>query len=303
MKVLVTGGTGFIGSNLAKELVDLGHDVTITGCSTERTVEGAKVLNLSLTGIDWSETRYMDVVFHQAANNDTLDQNSRQMTIENVYAPSELFKMAYKGGCRRFVYASSTAVYGNSPPPYVESETILEPLNPYARSKKDFDDFAMHFAENTHNVKVVGLRYCNVYGPGEAHKGRRASMIFQLAKKIVARETPKLFKNGDQKRDWIYVKDVVRANLLAAKYDGSGIFNCGTGTATSFNDLIKYINNATDRFHPVEPEYVDNPYEDAFQNFTQCDMSLAKKELGFKPKYSIKKGIKETVKYVESLTK
>ncbi|MHA1950110.1 MAG: NAD-dependent epimerase/dehydratase family protein [Candidatus Thorarchaeota archaeon] len=298
MKALVTGGSGFVGSNLARELVNLGHEVTITGNSSERKVEGVKTLHLSFAGLDWNKIKDIDVLFHQAANNDTLDNNEHQMMIENVYSPLKLFKHAYRNGCRRFVYASSTAVYGNSPAPYIESETQIEPLNAYAKSKQYFDDFAMLFSK-AKDVKVVGLRYCNVYGPGEGHKGRRASMIYQLAKKMLTKESPKLFRDGEQKRDWIYVKDVVKANLLAAKYDGSGIFNCGTGVATSFNNLVKYIDQDIGILR-IKPEYIDNPYEKAFQNFTQCDMSLAKKELGFTPDYDIRRGIKGTIDHIRS---
>ena len=140
---------------------------------------------------------------------------------------------------------------------------------------------------------MVGLRYCNVYGPGESHKGTRASMVYQLARQMRERN-PRLFKNGEQLRDYIYVKDVVEANMLAAKAKSSCVVNCGSGRATSFNDLVKLLNGffGTSR----SPEYIDNPYEASYQNHTECDMSLAKERLGFAPKFTIKSGIGDYVK-------
>ena len=297
MKILVTGGTGFVGSNLVRELVEAGHEVTITGCSTECKVEEVKILHLSLEGVDWPKIYGQDIVFHQAANNNTLDQDQKEMLRANLYGPIALFSRARDGGCKRFVYASSTAVYGNSPAPYDESETLLEPLNPYADSKARFDNFAMNFAAENKDLSVIGLRYCNVFGPGEEHKGSRASMIYQLATQMIAGKTPKLFKDGKQKRDWIYVKDVVRANMLASEYDGSGIFNCGSGVATSFNDLVTIINDSLKT--SITPEYIDNPYEETYQTFTECNMLKAKEKLKFVPQYKIKDGIREYIEYMK----
>ncbi len=138
------------------------------------------------------------------------------------------------------------------------------------------------------DIRVVGLRYCNVYGPGEAHKGKRASMIFQLARQMREKD-PRLFKFGEQKRDYIYVKDVVTANLKAAEAGESGVVNCGSGAATTFNALVEILNRnlGTER----RPEYIDNPYEAAYQNHTECDMAQAKRLIGFVPEYDIEKGI------------
>jgi len=288
MKILVTGGTGFVGSNLVKSLVDE-HEVTVVGCQTECKIPGIKkFLQLSLEGIDWRHVYGQDICFHQAANNDTLDEDQDEMWRANVYGPIKLFTTMASGGCKKFVYASSTAVYGNSPAPYVVGETAKEPLNAYGRSKKAFDEFAMKFAE-TKKVDVIGLRYCNIYGVGEEHKGHRRSYITQLIEQI-AKGKAKLFKDGEQKRDWIYIKDVVAANLAAARYEGSGIFNIGTGQPVTFNELVKIIGGDS-----CEAIYVDNPKEAAYQNHTECDISATKKELGWSPKFHVQEGINDFV--------
>jgi ADP-L-glycero-D-manno-heptose 6-epimerase len=218
VKVLVTGGTGFVGSNLARRLVADGHEVFITGTRTENTVEGATLLECGFGGVDYSRLGGVEVVYHQAANNDTTCTDGDEMFHANVLGTGDLFDTMYDLGCRQFVYASSTAVYGDAPAPYLEDETTPNPLNVYAESKLRMERAVGLAFLYRRRANVVGLRYCNVYGPGECHKGNRSSMIRQLAVQILQKKRPKLFKDGTQRRDWIYVKDVVEANLLAGKW-------------------------------------------------------------------------------------
>lgn len=294
MRILVTGGTGFIGSNLAKELLLQRHEVFVTGLDEERepSYPPAKNLGYDFASLDWERIGKVDALFHEAAINETTLLDRDQMLKVNLYDSQKLFRDAAHAGCTRIVYASSTAVYGNGPVPYREGQE-LQPLNPYAESKAALDRWAMEFAKEQ-EVKIVGLRYCNVYGPGERRKGERATMIYQLARQMKAGR-PRIFKWGEQKRDYIYVKDVVRANILALRAKESCIVNCGFGQATSFNDIIKILN--AELGLEREPEYIDNPYAARYQNFTQCDMSLAKKKLGFVPEFDIGRGIKD---YYES---
>lgn len=290
MRILVTGGTGFIGSNLVEELMRQGHEVIITGHDAERKPSGfkGKYLQPSFIGLDWDEIDKVDVLFHEAAINDTTLMDKKEMFRANVESTKELFTRVIKNGCKHIVYATSTAVYGNSPAPYKENEGI-EPLNPYAESKVAVDEFAMKLAREHPDVVIVGLRYCNVYGPGEQHKNKRASMIFQLSEQM-KKGNPKLFKDGEQKRDWIYVKDVVRANILASQAKESCIVNCGSGQAVTFNFLVKTLNEVLGTNRDIK--YIDNPYEGRYQNYTECDMTLAKEKIGFVPEYDAAKGIK-----------
>ncbi len=295
MRCLVTGGTGFVGSNLMLKLIEEEHDVVITGSDNEQKLPGfnGKILRPSFVGIDWDELGRVDIVFHQAAITDTLVNDEKEMLRANLYSSQELFRKSVENGCKKIVYASSTAVYGDAPAPYKENGA-MNPLNPYGKSKKLLDEFAMKFAEENPDVNIVGLRYCNVYGPRENHKGKMASMIYQLAHQM-AKGNPRIFKWGEQKRDYIYVKDVITANLLASKAKESCIVNCGYGKATAFNKLIEILNSATGL--NKKPEYIDNPYAGRYQNFTECDMSLAKEKIGFVPKYDPVSGIKD---YYES---
>ena len=289
MRILVTGGTGFIGSNLVLRLLEQGHEIVITGHDAEQTNPNfrGKYLQASLLGIDWEAIGAVDLLFHQAAINDTTSLDEREMIRANATAAMELFRRVAEAGCRRIVYASSTAIYGDAPAPYRE-DAAARPLNPYARSKKELEDRASRFAQTNPQVTVVGLRYCNVYGPRENHKGPRASMIYQLAAQM-RRGNPRLFRYGEQKRDYLYVEDAVRANLLAAEARQSCIVNCGSGAAVPFNDLVGLLN----RTLGVErkPEYIENPYAERYQSHTQCDMTLARQMLGFEPAFDVRKGI------------
>ncbi|HEY4516856.1 MAG TPA: NAD-dependent epimerase/dehydratase family protein [Candidatus Paceibacterota bacterium] len=291
MKVLVTGGTGFIGSNIVEALLGRGDEVVITGHDAEQSLPNFKgtLLLPSLIGIDWSALPPVDILFHEAAYNDTRSQDLREMLHANVAASLELFKRVVEKGCKHIVYASSTAVYGNGPAPYKEDQP-LHPLNPYAQSKQRLEEEIARFARAHPDVVIVGLRYCNVYGPGESHKGTRASMIYQLAQQM-RKGNPRLFKSGEQRRDYIYVKDVVEVNLRAAEARSSGVLNCGSGRATAFNDVVKLLNNALGTSRT--PEYIDNPFTNAYQDYTECDMSRAEEVLGFVPQYSIEAGIEE----------
>lgn len=279
MKCLVTGGTGFIGSNLVLHLIQAGWEVAITGHDAEQQLPGfsGKYLQPSLIGIDWNEIGALDVLFHQAAINDTRLMDRKEMLRANLESSEKLFSVAVEKGCKRIVYASSTAIYGRLPAPYKE-EGPFDLNTPYAESKKMLDDFAMAFADQHPDVTIVGLRYCNVYGPRENHKGKRATMIYHLAQQM-RNGNPKLFKYGEQKRDYIYIQDVVRANMLAAKARESCVVNCGYGEAVMFNELIDMLNEilGTNR----RAEYFDNPYKDTYQDYTECEYDPGKGKAKF----------------------
>lgn len=289
-KVLITGGTGFIGSHLAAALYDAGYEVIITGTQTEQNTKCHKFLQLNLDGIRWQELGCIDICFHQAANNDTTDKDREGMIAANVEAPKRLFQfLADYCGCTKFIYASSSAVYGNSPPPFKEDKSTLRPLNAYAESKVMFDDFVHGDFVQKNAVTAVGLRYTNVYGPGEDHKKKRASMIFQMVEKAAKGKEILLFKDGTQKRDWVYIDDVVDMNLAAIEHDASGVFNCGSGEAVTFNFLVEAIGYCM--WKNLEVRYIDCPFKEKYQDFTLADMTKAKEELKFSPKVKVLEGI------------
>lgn len=306
-RVLVTGGTGFVGSNLALELEKQEHEVIILdekSRDTSKDFKGKKIIQ-PLEEIVDPTTHYwdsligpVDILFHQAAITDTYITNIAEMFRVNLHLSMDLFELAVKKGCRKIVYASSTAVYGDSKAPYKEGVTKKAPINPYGSSKMALDQFASGFSSyhasnkdwKDQKVIVVGLRYSNVYGPREKHKGNMASMIYQLAQQISSGKNPRIFKDGEQEREFNYIDDVVRANFLAAEAKESCIVNCGTGKPVSFNRIIELLNKVlgTDK----KPEYFDNPNPKTYQSRIECDMSLAKAKIGFEPRFDIESGIK-----------
>lgn len=297
---LVTGATGFVGHHICNQLYKDKWNVIAVGSRSENNPLCHQFIELTLDGISWDLVPNIDVCFHQAANNNTTDMDVENMFRSNLTAPSTMFyRLVREKKCKQFVYASSGSVYGNAPVPYKEKETRINPLNPYAQSKISFELFAENFALEC-EVNVVGLRYSNVYGPGEKHKGKRSSMISQLLQKMKDKERPKIFKYGEHLRDWVYIEDVVNANLLASEYKNSGIFNIGSGEAMSFNDVVATLNIELES--NLEPEYIDCPFLDAYQSHTLHDLTHSRTTLGYEPKYSPAAGIKKFVEEIKKAT-
>ena len=342
MKILITGGAGFIGSNLALTLQKQGHNLTIIDNLSSGDLENLKEYNGNLIKGDVSKKelfnklkkeRY-DVIFHQASITETTYPDDEKMISDNVEGFKNILNFAQDCGAK-LIYASSAAVYGNGRRPAKENQKLF-PLNAYAVSKYKMDKIAIkkkfrnsNFDSNSNskfriknlfkikNLKrqsrcepkvkqsdevvarhevpwqshnVIGLRYFNVYGPGEKHKGKSSSMIWQLSQKIRKGEPLRIFKYGEQSRDHIYVKDVVAANIRAMESDAKGIFNVGTGKLTTFNRIIEILNKVL--VTAAKPDYFDNPYN-FYQNHTQADISLSSKILNWKSSFSIEDGIKD----------
>ena len=167
-------------------------------------------------------------------------------------------------------------------------------MTPYAESKIEFDKWAIDFSEK---AKVIGLRYCNVYGPGEERKGKRKSMIGQLISQINAGDTPTLFQYGEQERDWVYIKDVVNANMLSLLSPKTGIYNIGSGVSSSFNTIVDLIFEHYKREKTLN--YIPCPFENTYQSKTLCDIKKAREELNFFPSFDLRNGIED---YITSLT-
>jgi len=292
MNILITGGAGFIGSNLANKLIELGNKVYVTGKFNIPSDHPNKIqINYGINGIDYRRLpTKLDILFHMAAFNDTLSTDEDEMEYINVLASLELFKKVTQLGCKKIIYASSTAVYGN----LINIEAgNTRPLNAYARSKELLENAASHFSEDT-DIVTIGLRYCNVYGPNESHKGKRASLIYQMAQQIRKRP-PTLFKFGEQRRDYIFIDDVVEATIIASQLDSTNVINCGTGQNWSFNEIFEELKMIY-RANWTGPKYIDNPCPELYQNETKCDITRMKALLSFTPRYDLKSGIREYVK-------
>ncbi len=300
MKILVTGGGGFIGSNLVLSLKNLGYEITVIDSFLSGNIENLeyfreKTIKADISTLDLDKkfvNQHFDVIVHLASITDTTFSDDREMLRMNVDGFKNVLNFAKVKGAK-LVYASSAGTYGRGKIPMQEDQNP-EPLNAYALSKKMMDDLAKKEIENE-NIIIVGLRYFNVYGQGEEYKGKSASMIYQLFQQMKAGKNPRIFKYGEQKRDFIYVKDLNEANLKGIKSEKSCLVNVGTGTATSFNRIIEILNHNLGLNRKCE--YFDNPYNFC-QDETQADTFMAENCLGFKAKYNIEKGIKDYCSYL-----
>jgi len=296
LKILVTGGAGFIGSNLALELEKMGHKVVVAD-----NFHSADKQNLNDFGgelISWDvsepiETHHrFDIIFHQAAITDPRHPNDEETFKKNVDGFKRIIDLADRDGAK-LVYASTAGLYGNGPVPMKEDQK-KDLLTVYGQSKLKMDEMAMPLFSKRH---IVGLRYFNVFGPREAHKGRPASMIYHLYHQMKLGKRPRIFNWGEQIRDFIYVKDVVTANLKAVQAP-SGIYNVATGVGTSFNELIGILNEVmgTD----LEPDYFPMPYDPkTYQSNTQGDTVLAQRCLDFIAEWKLKEAIQDYLKWLQ----
>jgi len=304
-KYLVTGGAGFIGSNIAKTLEAEGHEVTVLDDFSKnghfKNLIGFKG---DVITADLFQTvphdMYFDAIFHEAAITDTTVMDQKAMMEQNVEAFKNLLEFAAENEIKKVIYASSAATYGNGPIPNVETQPT-HPENVYGFSKAIMDNVARQFSEDNNNMTIIGLRYFNVYGPGEYYKGKMASMVFQLYNQMKEGKRPRVFKNGEQQRDFVYVKDIVKINMCALKNGKkSGVFNAATGVPRDYNAIIENLNKNLGT--NLEPEYIDNPYP-FFQLKTQADITKSKEILGYEPDYTLEKGIADYVSILEARNK
>lgn len=305
LNLLVTGGAGFIGSNLVLELQERFPNFRLTVLDDFRSGDFKNLAGYKgdfvaqdLATLNWKEQfggEKFDAIFHLASITDTTNHNQLEQAHDNVESFRRLLKFAQPTKTR-VIYASSAATYG----PASEASDELSaaaPANAYAFSKAMMDNLATRFAADNRDSIIVGLRYFNVYGPREAHKGVPASMVYHLSQQMRRGERPRIFKHGEQKRDFVYVKDIVAGTMNAMEAKTSGIYNLGCGEARSFNELVYILNRSLDT--NLEPQYIDNPHAH-YQSFTQADLSNARSALGYKPRFSLEEGAADYVRWLYS---
>ena len=308
MAYLVTGGAGFIGSHITEELIKRGDEVIVLDNMYSGRAENIAV-NPKAVFIDRSilDTEIIDSIctiyniegiFHLAA------VASVQKSIENpalvhevnVTGTLNVLEAARKHGVSKVVLSASAAAYGDNPVFPKREDMLPEPLSPYAVSKIASEMYCKTYAE-LYNMQTISLRYFNVFGPRQDPNGEHAAVIPKFTEKICAGESPTVFGDGKQTRDFVYVKDVARANILAMDSDISGLFNIGTGIQTSLNNLAKMIMDAAEI--SVDMKY--EPAREGDVRHSVADISKAKSELGYKPEWELTDGIKETVEYFKEL--
>jgi ADP-L-glycero-D-manno-heptose 6-epimerase len=293
--VLVTGGAGFIGSNLVLELQRRWPWARLTVVDDFRSgsfknLSGYKGDIAAVDAANYRPNQKFDCVFHLASITDTTVTDQRLMVHDNVEGFRNILQFGRKLKLR-VVYASSAATYGIAGTRMSEDNDPA-PANAYAFSKTILDNVAAEARKE--GMRVDGLRFFNVYGPGEAHKGASASMIYQLAVQMRRQRRPRIFKNGEQRRDFVHIDDVVDALVLAAERGKNAVYNVGSGRGRSFNAVVRSLNAALGTSY--EPEYIDNPYGDFYQTFTEADLTRSKRDLGYNPKFELEPGILDYMK-------
>ncbi len=291
-RALVTGGAGFVGSNICWELIARGWQVVALDDFSAGAFENLRGFPGDVITANFGDTSYwnarvgkIDAVFHQAAISDTTVMDQVLMMKVNVESFRDLLVWAGKAKVKKVVYASSAGTYGDATIPQSENSAV-RPMNVYGFSKCVMETVA----DQAKGVKAVGLRYFNVFGPREAHKNKSASMIWQLALQMKLGQRPRIFEMGGQYRDFIYVKDVVDANISAFEKAGPGVYNACTGRKTDFNGIVSALNAVLGT--SLQPEYIKNPYS-FYQNETLGDPAKAQKEFGFRAQWTLDRAVSD----------
>ncbi len=307
MRYLVTGGAGFIGSNITEALVNLGEEVVVLD-----NLSTGKLSNIetfikkdSITFIEGTITdpktcadacAGIDYILHQAAfvsvSGSVEDPESTHNT--NVTGTVNLFNAARDSGVRRIVWASSTAVYGNSDVlPNVETMPLC-PLSPYAASKAAVEMYARAFSE-VYGMSIIGLRYYNVFGKRQDPSSAYAAVIPLFVSGLLKGEQVTIFGDGEQTRDFVFIENVIRANLKAAARsvpESSGhSFNVGCGERISINKLYEII--ARELNSDLKPVY--RPARPGDVRDSVADISAAKEAFGYEPKTDVEEGLKKSI--------
>ncbi len=311
--ILITGGAGFIGSNLAfyfqknhpkaklvildcfrngetlsnGNLKSFGHFKNLLGFKGEVIFGDINNKNLLLS----LEVNYkFDYIFHEAAISDTTAKEQGLMIQTNVNAYKDILNLAISHNAN-MIYASSAATYGNAESPQRVGRE--DPQNVYGFSKLSMDYLSREYMNKT-DISIVGLRYFNVYGKNEYFKNSTASMVLQFGLQLLAGKNPKLFVDSDKIfRDFIYIEDIIQANVKAMHPKKSGIYNVGTAKARSFQDIVDILQ--TELVTDLECEYIANPYLGSYQFHTQADIDTARDALGYEPAYEMEDAIKDYV--------
>lgn len=298
MSTLVTGGAGFIGSNLVEELLAAGEDVVVLDNMHTGSPENLKGLegNLKLIQGSCNDLPGMDLhperIYHLGI------PSSSPMYKKNPYLVGEalngftaVFELAKKSGSR-VVYASSSSLYNGLLPPHRE-DMIIRVADYYTEARLAMERMAELYKQ-LYDVDSVGMRFFSVYGPKETAKKQYANMVTQFLWEMQDAKTPTIFGDGSQTRDFTYVKDVTRALQLAMQSDYHGILNVGTGKAYTFNQTIEILNKGMGL--DVKPQHVPNPIKNYVMH-TLSDTAKSEKVLGFKAEYNLVEGVKKLLQF------
>ena len=297
--IVVTGGAGFIGSNILKGLNDAGEENIVVVDNLSNSQKHLNLNRLSFTDYidkdDFLEClgkmKNVSTIFHQGACSSTTEKDGKYMMANNYE-----FSKTLLGYCLEnkidFLYASSAAVYGNGENGFVEEDKAEYPLNVYGFSKFAFDNYVRHVLTDA-EIQILGLRYFNVYGPQENHKDRMASVAYNLFNQLSNTGKMRLFQGSEEfRRDFIHVSDVVKINLHFYENKSSGIYNAGTGKARSFTDIARAIK---DIHGSGEIEEIPFPTDliGKYQKFTEANLVNIRKAGYIDDFMTLEEGVKQ----------
>ena len=300
--IVVTGGLGFIGKNLVEklqEIVSLKSKICVVDKKVKFNKNNFNYYNNIVFLENLKNKKFaskVKFVFHLGANSNTAEKNFQSIMIDNFYYTTQLIDICEKYNIP-IIYASSASVYGVAPNSFDE-ETKMLPANYYSISKSLIDIYVQKKFEENKNIKIIGLRYFNVYGLGEERKKRMASVFYQFFLQLKKNNIIKLFKgtkgykDGEQKRDFINVIDCVNVNLFFFKNFKRGIYNVGSGVATTFNSVAEKIFNVHSKKTKIR--YINMPLDiiDGYQNYTKGNINKLRKA-GYNKKFlSVYEGAK-----------
>ena len=311
MRYVVTGGMGFIGSNLAEYLSQQNHEVIILddGATGRYSNIQEMVENQSVTFIEGSITdpdllnetfSGADGIFHQGAIPSVPRSVADPARTNKVNIEGTLNVLIAARDCnvRKVVFASSSSVYGNTPTLPKHEGMTPHPLSPYAIQKLTGEYYCRVFNE-LYGLQTVALRYFNVFGPKQDPTSQYAAVIPNFIKRLLNKESPIIYGDGEQTRDFTYVKNVIQANVKAMESDATGIFNIACGERISLNELARTIMKILD--FETDPVYEDPRVGDVRDSL--ADISQAHTAFGYKPEYNLAKGLQETILWYQTQQK
>ena len=302
MKLIVTGGAGFIGSHLTKYLIKKGHNVSVIDSLRRGSLENLKEMEdkIDFQKIDIldydtmkSVVKNTDGIFHQAALGSVPQsfKEPEEYRRVNAIGTENILKLAKEFGFK-VVYASSSSVYGNQNKFPIKEDAAKKPLNPYGQSKLEAEQFAEKYSKL--GVKVIGLRYFNVFGIGQ--NPNYAGVIPKFIEQLIHHKPPIIYGNGNQLRNFTFVDDVVEANVLAFESKTEHAFiNIATGVMTSVRQLAEIMINLSGL--SIKPIY-EKPREGDIEK-SQADISLAKSLINWEPKTTLEEGLKKIFPKIE----
>lgn len=293
-QVLVTGGAGFIGSNLANHLATANNVIVVDDCylGTPDNLDDTVEFHERSVLEDDLPTN-VDVVFHLAALSSYAmhEEQPQRGARVNVEGFVNVVEQARKNGCDTVVYASTSSIYGSRTEPTAEDVDVTVNTG-YEASKMAREQYAEYFS-NHYGITCAGMRFFSVYQGyegAEDHKGEYANVIAQFADDIAHGRAPKLYGDGTQTRDFIHIDDIVRGLVEAAEHDLDGVLNLGTGERTAFNTIVELINDELGT--AIEPEYVENPIpKEVYVRDTCADHRKITNATGWQPRISLEEGI------------